>query len=560
MKLNRILIRADAGDITGTGHVMRMIALAQAYLRRGGSVSMASVSCPERLVERVCSHGITHHTIKATQAGDSEDAELTVELAKELGVNWLVVDGYYFDYAYQRHVKSSGLSLLCTDDHGYSERWCCDAILNQNLDADLRVSYKNDLSEANILAGASFCLFREEFLGFQSVKPKWDTIESLLVTLGGSDPENATGATLQLLNQACARPLNIRVLAGVDNPHIERLCLFESHHQVEIVQNATNMPEQYAWADGIISAGGSTCWEWLYLGLPGAIVTIADNQLPIVQALTKSRQAALSLGWFSDSAFELNAKQLSKWIDAPAEVCDAQVARQLIDGRGADRVAALFNHRLKVDIITTAKSWLMDGINVLQQDLEAFGHLVAVATKPEELGEGDILLILSYWDLLSDAALSKHVHNLVLHESALPEGKGWSPLTWQVLEGKSEIPITLFEAVKKVDAGDIYLQAQVRLKGHELIDEIRSLQAQATFDLCQEFVEQYPQIVATKQAQSGEETFYPRRDPKDSCLDPEQSISDQFNLLRVVDNESYPAYFEHNNHRYVVKIEKCNEE
>jgi UDP-2,4-diacetamido-2,4,6-trideoxy-beta-L-altropyranose hydrolase len=560
MKLNRILIRADAGGITGTGHVMRMIALAQAYLRRGGSVAMASVNCSKRLVERVHSHGITHHTIKATQLGDSEDAELTVKLAKELGAQWLVVDGYHFDYAYQKHVKNSGLSLLCTDDHGYSKHWCCDAILNQNLDAEKNINYENDVIDFKRLLGASFCLFREEFLQGNQVKKPWKQIDCLLITLGGSDPENATAATLRLLNASISRSLTIRVLAGADNPHVERLRPVESHHQIEVIQNATNMPEQYAWADGIISAGGSTCWEWLYLGLPGAIVTIADNQLPIVQALTESRQVALSLGWFNGPVFGANTQQLSKWIDAPSEVCDAQLGRQLIDGRGADRVAALFNHRLKVDIITTAKSWLMDGINVLHKDLEALGHLVAVATKPEELGEGDILLILSYWGLLSDEALSKHVHNLVVHESALPEGKGWSPLTWQVLEGKWEIPITLFEAVKKVDAGDIYLQAQVRLKGHELIDGIRLLQAQATFDLCQEFVAQYPQIVAIKQAQSGEETFYPRRGPKDSCLDPEQSISDQFNLLRVVDNESYPAFFEYNNHRYVVKIEKCNEE
>ena len=560
MKLNRILIRADAGGMIGTGHVMRMIALAQAYLRRGGSVSMASVNCPAKLVERLCCHGIEHHFINAAQPGDPDDALLTAELAKELGVEWLVVDGYHFDYDYQKSVKQSGLSLLCTDDHGYSDRWHCDAILNQNLDANLRMEYKSDMPETKILAGASYCLFREEFLGSKTAKRTWGTIESLLVTLGGSDPENATEATLQLLNQACTRRLKVRVLAGADNSHIESLRSFESHHQIEVVQNTTNMPEQYAWADGIISAGGSTCWEWLYLGLPGAIVTIADNQLPIVQALTESRKAALPLGWFNDSAFGANTKQLSQWIDAPSEVCDVQVAGHLIDGRGADRVAALFNHRLKVDIITTAKSWLMDGINVLHQDLEALGHSVEVVTKPEELGEGDILLILSYWGLLSDEALSKHVHNLVVHESALPRGKGWSPLTWQILEGKSEIPITLFEAVKRVDAGDVYLQAQVRLKGHELIDGIRSLQAQATFDLCQEFVEQYPQIVASKQVQSGEETFYSRRGPKDSRLDPEQSLSDQFNLLRVVDNECYPAFFEHNNHRYVVKIEKCNEE
>jgi len=76
MKLNRILIRVDAGGITGTGHVMRMIALAQAYLRRGGSVSMVSVNCPDRLVERVHSHGIEHYFINAAHSGNSDDAVL----------------------------------------------------------------------------------------------------------------------------------------------------------------------------------------------------------------------------------------------------------------------------------------------------------------------------------------------------------------------------------------------------------------------------------------------------------------------------------------------------
>ncbi|HBR94200.1 MAG TPA: UDP-2,4-diacetamido-2,4,6-trideoxy-beta-L-altropyranose hydrolase [Opitutae bacterium] len=339
MKIS-ILIRADAGGALGTGHVMRMIALAQGYLRRGGSVSLASVNCPEKLVERVRSHGITHHTIIAAQPGDTDDAQQTAELAKELDAEWLVVDGYHFDYEYQKYVKQFGFSLLCTDDHGYSDCWHCDVILNQNLDANLRIDYKNDLLNTKVLSGPAYCLLREEFLDAQTEKCTWGSIECLLVTLGGSDLENATEATLQLVDQACERPLNIRVLVGADNPHLERLRVFESHHNVEVVQNATNMPEQYAWADGIISAGGSTCWEWLYWGLPGAIVTIADNQLPIVDALTVARQAALPLGWFNGAAFGANTKPLSEWIHEPAKVCDATVANGMIDGGGADRVVS----------------------------------------------------------------------------------------------------------------------------------------------------------------------------------------------------------------------------
>ena len=337
--LKPLLIRADAGGATGTGHVMRMIALAQAYLRRGGSVAIASVACPEQLVARLRSHDIEHYSIPAKASGDAADAVETLKLAEQLGVEWLIVDGYHFDYAYQKAIKASELSLLCTDDHGYSDRWCCDAILNQNLDAENLIEYDNDIATFKRLLGAQFCLFRQEFLGVEQASKSWSEIHRLLITLGGSDPENATEATLELLSQACARPLEIRVLAGADNKHIDRLRAFESQHSIEVVQNARNMPEQYAWADGIISAGGSTCWEWLYLGLPGAIVTIADNQLPIVEALTEDRQAALPLGWFNEPEFENQGAPLSAWLDSPSEVCDAQVAGGIIDGFGADRVA-----------------------------------------------------------------------------------------------------------------------------------------------------------------------------------------------------------------------------
>jgi methionyl-tRNA formyltransferase len=74
--------------------------------------------------------------------------------------------------------------------------------------------------------------------------------------------------------------------------------------------------------------------------------------------------------------------------------------------------------------------------------------------------------------------------------------------------------------------------------------------------LCHKFVARYPDIVAAAREQEGEESFYPRRGPKDSQLDPEKSIKDQFNLLRVVDNERYPAWFELAGQKYTIEIKK----
>ena len=164
---------------------------------------------------------------------------------------------------------------------------------------------------------------------------------------------------------------------------------------------------------------------------------------------------------------------------------------------------------------------------------------------PAQLATGEVCLLLSCGRLLSADQLALHRHNLVVHESALPQGQGWSPMTWQILEGASTIPITLFEAVAELDAGPIYLQKQIDLQGHELVEEWRALQAQATLELCLVWLDRFHQVVAQAQPQQqqAETSHYTRRRPAESQLDPERSLAEQFNQLRVVENQRYPAFF-----------------
>ena len=128
-------------------------------------------------------------------------------------------------------------------------------------------------------------------------------------------------------------------------------------------------------------------------------------------------------------------------------------------------------------------------------------------------------------------------------------------MTWQILEGASSIPITLFEAVADLDAGPIHLQQQIALQGHELVEEWRALQAQATLELCLAWFDRYQEVVAAAQPQHGEASQYCRRRPTDSQLDPERSLAEQFNLLRVVDNQRYSAFFHWRGRRYVLQVQ-----
>ena len=204
---------------------------------------------------------------------------------------------------------------------------------------------------------------------------------------------------------------------------------------------------------------------------------------------------------------------------------------------------------MKVAILTSKNQWFIP----YAKELEGKIPNAKLFFSHREIQEPyDIVFILSYHQLIAQEFLDLHTYNCVIHASALPKGKGWSPLFWQVLEGKDSIVFTLFNADAKADNGAIYLQETLHLSGLELYEELREKQAKMCQKLCLEFLEKFPTL--SPKAQSGEESFYPKRTPKDSELDMTKSLESQFNLLRIVSNEEFPAFFIKDGKKFVLKI------
>ena len=189
----------------------------------------------------------------------------------------------------------------------------------------------------------------------------------------------------------------------------------------------------------------------------------------------------------------------------------------------------------------------------------AQGHQVTLAHDAMTLPIGDICFYLSYGKIVDASVLARHKNNLVVHASDLPKGRGWSPLTWQILEGESRIPVTLIEAADAVDSGPIYKQITLQFTGTELIEELRNAVSWATRELCEYFVSKWPAVAGTRFEQQGEPSFYPRRRPKDSRFDIDRPLREQFNLLRTVDFEQYPAWFRYREKKFSLKIKEIEE-
>ena len=206
--------------------------------------------------------------------------------------------------------------------------------------------------------------------------------------------------------------------------------------------------------------------------------------------------------------------------------------------------------------VSDKRSWFNSYLRELKFDLLMSRHSVSHINEEEYLSSADFCFYLSFSKVVSKDTLNLFGHNIVAHSSDLPQGKGWSPLTWQILEGKNEIPTVLFEASEKVDSGRIYLKQKLKFEGHELIDEMRSAQGTIIVSMVKSFIEGYPESLANEIAQSAEASYYTKRHPVDSKIDPDSSLRQVFQQLRVADNDDYPAFFEMNGHKYELKISR----
>jgi len=168
----------------------------------------------------------------------------------------------------------------------------------------------------------------------------------------------------------------------------------------------------------------------------------------------------------------------------------------------------------------------------------------------------EIVFVLGYTRILPESFIKQNKIVLIVHESNLPKFKGFAPMQWQILKNKKNITnsLVMLGNNDKVDSGKIVLQNKILLKGHELYDEIRKKQFDSTYRLIRKFLHIYPNFTIKKQ--KGKSTFLRKRKQEDSKISIDKNIKSQFNLLRICNNNGWPAFFMYKKNKYILKIFK----
>jgi methionyl-tRNA formyltransferase len=213
---------------------------------------------------------------------------------------------------------------------------------------------------------------------------------------------------------------------------------------------------------------------------------------------------------------------------------------------------------MKISILHTSlnhpiKPLLLDWI-----DKQKKLHEIELFDNKKDLVEGDILFLISCSEFISKIERNKFKKTLLIHASDLPKGRGWSPHIWEILNGADQIVISLLEAEDKIDSGDIWKKLKINISKSALYDEINRKIFNAELRLMEFAINNFRNIIPRPQSNNNS-TYWPKRSIKDSELDLNKTINEQFDTMRVADPNRFPAFFYKDGKKFILKIDVKDE-
>lgn len=327
------LLRADASQDIGIGHVTRSVALAGELARRGWRIIVASRSLPAATTSELRERGFERLLLDAD--GENEPAVIERLLCGRR-VTATIVDHYQLGVTWHRAARRWSEHVVVIDDLG-SHQLDADLVVNQNLGESEGLYAGLVPSHCRLLMGPRFALLRPEFAEARGSGARVRaSLRRLLVFLSGADPLDVTGRVARVANQV---GLPMDVVVGPAYPHVASLRRWgKQSPRATVYVGTRNMAELMIRADLSIGAPSSASWERCCLGLPSLLLVVAENQVRTGAAL-QAAGAAITLGWHETVSDDALFHQLASLASGSRLAEMSMAAASITDGLGATRVA-----------------------------------------------------------------------------------------------------------------------------------------------------------------------------------------------------------------------------
>lgn len=325
------LILTEGGAQQGFGHVVRCVALCEAFI----AVGLKPTLCING--DDVFSGMIRNIDVRFLDWRKNDDWLSR----KILDVAVVVIDSYLADSDdYQRISKRAKKVVFIDDNHRLD--YPSGIIVNFANYADKIFPVKKPENE--YLFGNSYVLLRRGFLAVAgNAKKSLSGPKKIFVSFGGGDPRNFTVKTLDLLRKSKYANLNNLVVVGSSRAHDELFREFAGSRTKFLYQpDEKQFIDAMTSSDMAISAAGMTLYELAYCQKPTIAVAVADNQKRGLNDLVARGFIRGYLDWQESFLFKKMEEMLDFYIANYALVLseNASLGRELVDGLGGDRLAA----------------------------------------------------------------------------------------------------------------------------------------------------------------------------------------------------------------------------
>tara|TARA_B100000989_G_C19533146_1_gene471613 strand:- start:11958 stop:13025 length:1068 start_codon:yes stop_codon:yes gene_type:complete len=289
----QVNFRVDSSKNIGSGHVIRCLRIANKLRDKNADCSFICKELSGNLIKLIKDQGfkvflLPHEIIKSNENSSivvdklfnwKNDALQTAKILKNLQTNTLIVDHYDIDKKWEEYQKPYCKKIMAIDDLD-NRIHSVDIILDQNLFPNIQRRYLNSNKNCKKFIGLEYAFLDPNFIKNRKlIKRQKKEVSKIFIYLGNTGSSNILRRILKVFIDNSLNKFKVEVIFTGDAEERNKIInLSKNHKFIKLLDTQPNLADIMSSADLSIGAGGLTTWERIYLGLPSAVVTVADNQ------------------------------------------------------------------------------------------------------------------------------------------------------------------------------------------------------------------------------------------------------------------------------------------
>lgn len=321
--MTKIAILCKAGFSTGMGHAYRQVRLGKILRNRGMDVTFYISDHPPSI------ELLQKEKFLPKIVAKEEDLPGEMDTFCDLVILDIQDTKKEFIKALRKHSRK----VMSFENLGEG-RNLVDLLVDCNLEPEEAQSVPQGVKT---LFGLPYSVLAEEFGQFHQRKKVFSkSLESLLVTMGGTDPNHLTLKLAKFFLQS-KKKTSITFVAGPGFKETQALIqLASSINCFQVLRQADNMAELLFNHQAVCCSGGVTLHESLAVGTPAFVINQVVPQQEKSRPLEK-RGAAIDLGLAKD----FDPQKISRIWELTQDQLEtmSRKGKELVDGKGIYRVA-----------------------------------------------------------------------------------------------------------------------------------------------------------------------------------------------------------------------------